>query len=94
MKETQPDTNSGEKLDAIRQEIRLIRILLYVLVLLVATFMSRSIARDLPPLVILVGLLIPILWTVIDAIVRRSRRKRHEAEVFPHLSGRVQRPTR
>jgi len=93
MKDTQSDTNSDEKLASITRELRFIRILLYGILLLVATSMSRSIDRDLPLIVILVGLLIPIVWTVIDSIVQRSRRIRHEAEAFRRLSGKTERPT-
>lgn len=93
MKNTQPDTNTDEKFAGITRELRFIRILLYGLLLLLATSMSHSIDRDLPLIVIVVGLLIPIVWTVIDSIVQRSRRIRHEAEEFRRLSGKTERPT-
>lgn len=77
-----------EKLAAIARELRLIRILLYAFLLLIASAMSSGIDRDMPPIVLLVGLLAPILWSVAEAWMARSRRARHEAETFRRLSGK------
>lgn len=91
MKDTDSKTNTEEKFAVIARELRLIRILLSGLLLLVATAMSSSIDRDLPLIVFPVGLLIAIGWFVVDAVVRRSRRARNEAEEFRRLSGRTER---
>lgn len=91
MKDTRPDTDLNEKFAAINRELRAIRILLYGILLLVAASVSRAVDRDLPLIMFWVGLFIPIVWTVIDSMVRRSRRARQEAEAFRRLSGRTER---
>ena len=93
MKDTQPNTRIDEKFAAIARELRVIRILLYGLLLVVATSMSSSIDRDLPLIVFPFGLFIAIVWSVIDSIVQRSRRARHETEEYRRLSGRTESTT-
>lgn len=91
MKDTRPDPSADEKFAAIARELRFIRILLYGLVLLIATSVSSSLHRDVPLLVLAAGLLIPIVWMVVDSLVKRSHRARREAEALRQLSGRTAR---
>lgn len=91
MKPPDSTTSSEEKLAVIARELRRIRILLSGLLFLVVTAMSSSIDRDLPLIVLPVGLLLAVAWCVLDAVVRRARREQDEAEEFRRLSGRTNR---
>jgi hypothetical protein len=89
-----PESCSDEKLSAIARELRIIRNILGFFLLLLISAMSSVIDRDFPLIVFPAGLFAAIAWSVIDAVARRSRRAKGEAEVFRRRSARIAKAAR
>lgn len=91
MKNSSNENITDPGFTAIARELRLIRILLFGLLLLLVTALSSFIDKELSLIVLLIGILVPIVWVVIAAMVKRSLRAQHETETFARLSGRSER---
>jgi len=85
---------SAERHSELLRELRNIRNLIAFLILLAITAMSAAVDRELPLIILPVGLMLMIGWAIFSAFIGRSRRARREAHAFRALSGRAEPATK
>lgn len=85
---------SEETLSEIKRELNIIKFLLYAVLILIASWMSSALHKDLPIIVVFLGLLFPICYSFYSAAVRKANRAKHEKSEFSRLSGRSTIPSK
>ena len=94
MKPNEFESLSADRHSEVLRELQVIRNLVCFLVILVIAMMCYAIDRELPLILIQVGLLLFIGGAILVAILKRARRVSREAESFRSLSGRDESPTK
>ena len=94
MKPNEFESLSANRHREVLRELRVIRNLVCLLVILVITMMCYAIDREFPLILIQAGLLLFIVGTILVAILKRAKRVSREAESFRNLSERDESPTK